>query len=124
MTIRLVLALLLALRVVADAQQPAGRWVTAWTTSQQALGSTAISNATVRLIPRVTIPGDAVRIRLDNTYGTVPVQIGRAHVGWRRQGASIFPGSNRPVLFKGNPGVTIPAGGSVLSDAIALKVVA
>jgi lysophospholipase L1-like esterase len=34
----------------------------------------------------------------------------------------VFPGSNRPVLFSGAGEVTIPAGGSVLSDPVALKV--
>ena len=49
-----------------DNSAPGGaRWVAAWATSQQTLGTTPISNATVRLIARVTVPGDAVRIRLD-----------------------------------------------------------
>ena len=45
-------------------------------TSQQGLGQTKISNATVRMIARVTVPGDAVRIRLDNTFGKEPRDIG------------------------------------------------
>ena len=53
-------------------------WVTGWGTSQQALGDTPITNATVRMIARVTIPGDRVRIRLDNTFGTEALTIGRA----------------------------------------------
>ncbi len=55
------------------AQRPAPAWVTAWATSHQAVSSDAITNATVRMIARVTIPGDAVRIRLDNTFGTEPL---------------------------------------------------
>src|SRR2546427_9074717 len=47
-------------------------WVTAWGASQQGLGEAKISNATVRMIARVTIPGDSIRIRLDNTFGTAP----------------------------------------------------
>src|SRR5206468_2839595 len=57
-------------------------WVTAWGTSQQVLSDTQITNATVRMIARVTIRGDSVRIRLDNTFGTEPVTIGRAYVGY------------------------------------------
>src|SRR6185295_9392352 len=38
-------------------------WVTAWGTSQQSLSDVQITNATVRMIARVTIPGDNVRIR-------------------------------------------------------------
>ena len=117
------IALLLASGSVAGEAQPAsGKWVTGWGTSQQTLGMTPVSNATVRMIARVTIPGEAVRIRLDNTYGTLPVKIGRAFVGLRRARAAIFPGSNRPVLFNESGEVTIPAGGSVTSDRVALKV--
>ncbi len=47
-------------------------WITAWGTSQQVLGQTRVSNATLRLIARVTAPGDAIRLRFDNTFGTVP----------------------------------------------------
>src|SRR4029453_9471737 len=99
-------------------------WVTAWGTSQQALGDTQITNATVRLIGRVTIPGDNVRIRLDNTFGTTPVTIGRAYVGYRVQGAAIAAGSNRPITFDGAPKATIPGGGSIWSDPVRLPVLA
>jgi lysophospholipase L1-like esterase len=50
------------------------------------------------------------------------VTIGKAYVGWRRAGATIVPASNRPVLFNGAGTVTIPAGGSVVSDPVALTV--
>ena len=62
---------------IAQPHPASGTWITAWGTSQQGLGMTAVSNATVRMMARVTIPGDAVRIRLDNTFGTTPLRIGR-----------------------------------------------
>lgn len=113
----------------AAAQQPGraqveNRWLTAWAASQTGLGTTAVTNATVRMIARVTIPGDAVRIRLDNTYGTGPLAIGNAYVGHRIQGATLAEGSNRQVFFKRTPSVTIPAGGSVESDEVAIAVLA
>jgi lysophospholipase L1-like esterase len=101
---------------------PGRTWVTAWGTSQQVLGDTRLANATVRMIARVTIPGDAVRIRLDNTFGAEPVTIGRAYVGLRTQGAALAAGSNRPLSFNGAPGVSIPASGSVWSDPVRLPV--
>ena len=109
------------------AQNAGGRsasWVTAWGTSQQALGDAQITNATVRMIARVTIPGENIRIRLDNTFGTDPLRIGRASVGYRIQGASVAAGSNRPVTFSGTPDVMIPAGGSAWSDPIRFPVLA
>ena len=102
----------------------AGTWVTAWATSQQALAETGITNATVRLIARVTIPGDAVRIRLDNSSSQDSVKIGRAFVGARVQGALLAAGSNKPITFGQSAEVTLPPGGTVLSDPVPLKVLA
>jgi len=99
-------------------------WVAAWGSSQQSLGETKISNATARMIARVTIPGSSVRVRLDNTFGTTPLVIGRATIAPRVRGPQVAAGLVKPLSFKGQASVTIPAGGSVESDAIALPVVA
>jgi lysophospholipase L1-like esterase len=99
-------------------------WVAAWGTSQQVLGNTPVTNATVRMISRVTIPGGRVRIRLDNTFGTEPVTIGHASIGYRVQGAAVAAGSSRPLTFSAISTVTIPAGGSVWSDPASVKVLA
>jgi lysophospholipase L1-like esterase len=102
----------------------AGTWITAWGTSQQGLGENGITNATVRIIARVTIPGDAVRIRLDNQASPDPVRIGRAFVGIRVQGPLLAAGSNKPVTFNQASDVTVPPGGTVWSDPVPLKVLA
>ena len=104
--------------------QAGPRWVTAWGTSQQGLAAAPLTNTTLRLNARVTIAGDAVRIRLDNSYGKSPVRIGRAYVGIRARGSVLVAGSNKAVLFNGSETTTIPAGGSVRSDAIAMDVLA
>jgi len=101
-----------------------GNWVTAWATSQQTLGQATISNASVRLIARVTVPGDAIRVRLDNTFGTEPLRVGRAHVGYRVQGAAVAIGSSRPLTFNQAAEVTVPPGGTVWSDPVTLPVYA
>ena len=59
----------------------ASRWVTAWGSAHRALGEDLVSNATVRMIARVMIPGDAVRVRLSNVYGTDPMTVGGARGG-------------------------------------------
>src|SRR5687767_2603664 len=79
---------------VASQAQTAGQWRTAWATSQQAVGSGLVSNTTLRLIARVTIGGDAVRIRLDNTYGKAPLQVAKASVALRARGAALVAGSS------------------------------
>jgi lysophospholipase L1-like esterase len=98
-------------------------WVTAWGTSQQPNTTPVpVTNATLRVIARVTVPGDMIRIRLDNTFGAAPVTIGSAYVGQRQRFALVAPGSNRRVTFGGSAAVVIPAGGSVKSDPVALRV--
>jgi len=119
------LSLLLDSGSAAQQAAPASqRWVTAWGTSQSGLGTDAVSNTTVRMIARVTVSGEAVRIRVDNTFGTSPLVIGKAFVGHRIQGAAVAAGSNRPISFNKSATVTIPAGGSVTSDRVAMNVFA
>ena len=119
------LALVLAVSLAAF-EQPASaaRWVTSWTTSQQGLGDAMVTDATVRLVARVTSGGESVRIRLDNSYGTTPLRIGSVSVGHRMRGAALVPGSNRSVRFAGAVAVVIPPGGTVQSDPVALTVLA
>jgi lysophospholipase L1-like esterase len=83
---------------------------------------TRITNATVRLIARVTIPGDSVRIRLDNTFGTAPVTFGKTTIGARVRGPAVGAGMIRTLSFNGAGTVTIPAGGTVESDPVTLHV--
>src|SRR5437867_9897847 len=123
MILRFAAAAALAILVLQAFPQNANReWVTAWGTSQQAPGEAKITNATVRMIARVTLPGDSIRIRLDNTFGTAPVTFGSVRVGPRIQGSAVAAGMNKPVTFDGKNSVMIPAGSSVRSDAVALHV--
>ena len=96
-------------------------WVSAWATSQQGLGPAKISNATVRMIARVTVPGDSVRIRLDNTFGTAPVTFGKATIGLRGRGPAVA-GGLKPLTFGGKDSATVAAGATVESDPVALHV--
>ena len=113
-----VLAVLLAVGAAGFARQPTPRWITAWATSQHGLGQDGVTDATVRLIARVTVGGESVRVRLDNTYGTEPLQIGSVYLGQRQRGPALLSGSNMPVRFAGATSVTIPVGGSVSSDPV------
>jgi lysophospholipase L1-like esterase len=110
--------------VAGQAGRTGPMWVTAWGTSQQSLGDTALTNATIRMIARVTIPGQRIRVRLDNAYNTDPVIIGHAAVGYRVRGAAVAAGSTRELTFSGAASVTIPPNGTAWSDAVALPVLA
>jgi lysophospholipase L1-like esterase len=103
------------------AQAADGNWVTAWGTSQQGLGDTGIGNATVRLIARATLPGEAVRIRLDNTFGTAPVTFMHTTIAPRVRGPAVAD-LVKTLTFGGKNSVTVPAGGTVESDPSPLHV--
>ncbi len=61
---------------VADDQGGRYGWVTAWGTSQQPnVAAATVSNATIRQFARVTLPGQLIRIRLDNPFGADAVTI-------------------------------------------------
>ena len=119
------LALLLESGTTARQQPPAAaRWITAWGTSQQSIGPDAVTNTTVRMIARITASGEAVRIRLDNTFGTAPLTVGKAYVGQRTQGAALAAGTNRQVFFNTSASVIVPPRGSVTSDPVSMHVLA
>jgi lysophospholipase L1-like esterase len=117
-----VFAITCCIASTAMAQNGAPGWVTSWSTSQQGLAQQPISNATLRLIARVTLPGDAVRVRFDNTFGTQPVTFAHVTIAPRVRGAAVSGELLRPVSFAGKPAVTIAPGANVESDPVALHV--
>jgi lysophospholipase L1-like esterase len=106
----------------ASAQNNPANWITAWSTSQQGAAQAPVSNATLRLIAHVTLPGDLVRVRLDNAFGNQPVSFSHVTVAPRVRGAAVAGELLRPVTFSGKPSVTLAAGASVESDPVTLRV--
>ena len=116
-------------------------WVVSWTGAAQ--GPYPIGNATAqpelkfvfpnpeqgatdlsfRLIVRPDIWGREARFRLSNVYGTQPVTFSGVRLGLQTSGAALLPDSNRVVSFNGRSSVTVPPGGSVLSDTVTLTFV-
>jgi hypothetical protein len=111
-------------RAQAD-DRDAARWVATWATGPAgpAPGATPqFNNQTARYIIHTSVAGDRVRVKLSNTFGTVPLVIGAAHVARRRAGASIEPRSDRRLTFGGIEHVTVPVGALVVSDPVDLDV--
>ena len=131
----------LALSLPAQAQGTKGavhNWVAAWTASAQ--GPYPVGNATAqpelkfalpsaergasdqtfRLILRPDIWGGQVRIRLSNAFGNKPVSFDDVELALQSSGSVLVAHSSRPVTFDGKAMVVVPAGQSVVSDAIAL----
>ena len=126
-------------------------WVDGWTTSAQGVypvgysvgqpgpvgpagpGNTAplltaafpdnqAHNQTLRMIVQPSVEGTNWRVRLTNEFGTRPVTFGRASVGLQRIGATVVSGTNRAMTFSGRRSVTVPAGRTILSDPLSVRV--
>jgi lysophospholipase L1-like esterase len=79
-------------------------------------------NQTLRQIVHVSLGGDRVRVVLSNAFGTVPLEVGAAHVALRDKDAAIQTKSDRPLTFGGRPSTFIAAGAVAVSDPVALTV--
>jgi len=97
-------------------------WVGTWTAAPAPAEGAAFSNHTLRMIPRVSLGGSRVRVRISNAYGVRPLAIGAAFVGLRSAGPALVPGSNRRLTFGGDPRATIAAGALIVSDPVELAV--
>jgi lysophospholipase L1-like esterase len=104
-------------------QRPARQhWVGTWTAAPAPAEGAAFGNHTLRLMPRVSLGGDTIRVRVSNAYGTRPLRIGAARVALRGTGAAIVAGTDRQLLFGGEPRATIAAGAVLMSDPVTLQV--
>src|SRR5580765_1101004 len=96
-------------------------WVGTWTAAPAPAEGAAFSTHTLRMIPRVSIGGSGLRVRISNAYGTRPLAVGAACVGLRSTGSALVPGSSRRLTFGGATRATIAAGALVVSDPVELE---
>ncbi|MEV4754262.1 SGNH/GDSL hydrolase family protein [Micromonospora sp. NPDC049559] len=107
---------------------PAGRWVGTWAavpTTVPPTQVTTVADQTVRHVVHTSIGGEALRVRLTNEFGTLPLVVGEVRVARRAgTGASTDtrPGSDRPVTFGGRSAATVPVGAPLVSDPVDLRV--
>jgi lysophospholipase L1-like esterase len=125
----LAIAGLLALGAASQASAaPSRAWVASWAASPEPADPDpdeplmCVKGQTVRERVRLSVGGERLRVRLSNQYGSTPLEIGAASVGLAIDASDIAPASLRPLSFGGRAGVTVPAGASVLSDPVALRV--
>lgn len=106
-------------------------WVGTWGASPQMSPGDATSgnssdagfnNQTVRMVVRVSIGGEELRVRFSNAFGSAPVTIGDAHVAIAGKGAAIAPGTDHALTFSGRASFTIPPNAMVMSDSVKLHV--
>lgn len=133
-------ALLSAPRVLAQSASPSERWVGTWYTSPtvrvpaqppapnappaqgQNQSPLQFKDQTLRQIAHVSLGGERVRVVLSNTFGTVPLTIGAAHIALREKDAAIMPTTDRVLTFAGSPTMNIPPGAVAVSDPVTLTV--
>jgi lysophospholipase L1-like esterase len=95
-------------------------WVAAWADAPSAYAGGAESELTIREIVKPTVGSQGtVRLHFSNYFGTAAVTLGAVHVGKQTTGAGVS--GDTVVTFNSTGAVTIPAGGMVESDAVALS---
>ena len=95
-------------------------WFTSWANAQHDVAATPLRDQTVRMISHLSQGGDALRIRIQNTFGTTPLTVEAATVGLTDGRSAATRGRPRPVTFTGRREAVIPAGGELWSDATPL----
>lgn len=119
----LVLLLAIVLGASDAMAQRAPQWFSAWTASHN-VGEIvpALDNTTVRMIVRPTISGQSLRIKLENTRAKTPAVFSAAFVGMSESGASIVPGTNKRLTFRGTADLTLAPGEGAWSDPVTFDV--
>jgi lysophospholipase L1-like esterase len=135
MALAALLACCIPLAVGADLPRAAvDSWVGSWAVAPQAVSQSpaapsfnrapSLENVTLRQIVFPTLAGRALRLRISNRFGTQALHIGRVTVAKSAHGAALAAGSLHVVTFQGADAVSIPAGQSMISDAVELPVAA
>ena len=123
----------LAAILVSTSMSPAAAqtapWIGTWSTAPvgdqlSETGTLTLNQQTIRHIVHTSIGGSTARIHLSNFYGTTPLVISDVHLALSVSNSTpeTVTGSDEQVTFSGAKSVTIPAGGSVVSDSVAFAV--
>ena len=117
----LVSASLAGTAVAQSTAPPASHWVGSWGADPALPNGPEVTNQTIRQVVRLSMGGNAVRIRISNELGTAPLVIGAAHLAKPgEEPGSIDPATDRLLTFGGRPSITIPPGAPAVSDPVAL----
>lgn len=81
-----------------------------------------VRQQTLRQIAHVSLGGPQVRVVLTNLFGTSPLPVDEARVALRVKDATIDSTTSTILRFGGHTRVVIPAGATVTSDAVDLRV--
>lgn len=123
MTAKLILgALALIVAGQASAQERwGGAWGYATSPATRAVRGT-LPAGTYRFRFRLSQAGDAIRLVFTNPEGAVPLRIASASVARAAKDFGIDPGTERPVRFESEAGVSITGGATLTSNPVDLAV--
>ena len=108
--------------LAAYAQGP--RWGSAWAAAHN-VGRVVegLNGGSVRLVVRPTLSGQLLRVKLTNIRGNTPAVFSSAFVGVAGEGATVVPGTNRRLTFRGGAqDLTLAPDESAWSDAVVFDV--
>ncbi|MFC4071617.1 GDSL-type esterase/lipase family protein [Actinoplanes subglobosus] len=97
------------------APAPAAVWTGTWAAAVQG-GGRSFGDQTLRQFVHTSIGGDAARVRLTNEFGTEPLTVRSVRLARTAGSDTIDPATDRALTFGGQDVVTIPAGGTAVSD--------
>ncbi|OAJ58608.1 GDSL family lipase [Paraburkholderia ginsengiterrae] len=107
-------------------------WVAAWATALQPIPQRAdlpplyrapeVGGRTVRQIVYPTLSGRSARIHLSNQYGKAPLAVDDLRIARSAGGAAVSGNGQVRVTFGGKSAVSIPPGGELDSDPVAIDI--
>lgn len=97
-------------------------WVAGWAGVPSDAATGGFQNQTLRQPLVSHLSGSVVRLRLSNRFGRQPLTIDHTTLGRQATGPAVVARTLAPVTFDGAPGVSIPPGGEVVSDPVAISV--
>ena len=122
--------MMLACMLMAGVALAGGHWVGTWGTAPQLVErhnnppAPGLTNNSLREIVQVSIGGKKVRLKLTNEFSTEATEIKAVELAIAKTAGSsseIDEATTVSLTFNGERGVTIPANGTVISDAVNFK---
>ena len=122
--------MMLACMLMAGIAMAGGHWVGTWGTAPQLEErhnnppAPGLANNSLREIVQVSIGGKKVRLKLTNEFSTEATEIKAVELAIAKTAGSsseIDEATTVSLTFNGESGVTIPANGTVISDAVNFK---
>ena len=122
--------MMLACMLMAGVALAGGHWIGTWGTAPQLVErhnnppAPGLANNSLREIVQVSIGGKKVRLKLTNEFSTEATEIKAVELAIAKTAGSsseIDEATTVSLTFNGESGVTIPANGTVISDAVNFK---